>query len=275
MRFLLIIVLFFCISCGGKKEQIFIAGSSAVFPIVNQMIQGFVNENKLIAPPIINGGDSSYGFYYVASKKIDIAMMARDISVEEKEQFSGVNFVVTTIAYDAVVPVVSPEIYNAGVRVLTKLQLRGIYSGGIKNWKQIGGPDKEIIVCDTESKQEVRQTFMKSIFGDAKAKANGADKIINSHDERQRAIIQSDRAIGILSLAGLNKGVRPVALKVDGQVYQATRQSLRNRIFPITRVLNLVTNGEPKSDIKRFIDFVLSSASQRAINKLGYIAVSQ
>ncbi|MCK7535525.1 MAG: substrate-binding domain-containing protein [Marinilabiliales bacterium] len=44
----------------------------------------------------------------------------------------------------------SKEIYDAGVTALTKDQVKKIYSGETRNWKELGGPDEEILVVARE-----------------------------------------------------------------------------------------------------------------------------
>ena len=201
-RFLLVII-FFLLSCDKRGSQLFIAGSTTVIPIVTNLIEDFIILDEDVLPPIINAGGSGLGFAYLTQSKIDIGMMSRNITKEEKNSNLDKNFVINTIAYDAVLPVVSSEIYESGITALTLLQIRQIYDGSIQNWKELGGPDKSIIVYDKESGRGTRHIFMQAIFGDPRAKAKGVDEVVGSNNEEQRAIAQSDSAIGMLSFAWL------------------------------------------------------------------------
>jgi len=64
---------------------------------------------------------------------------------------------------------VSKEIYDAGVTSITKDQVKKIYSGEITNWKDLGGPDEEILVVAREMGSGTRDTFNEDIMGDKKA----------------------------------------------------------------------------------------------------------
>jgi len=124
-------------------------------------------------------------------------MMSRDITPEEKAQFPNLSFTPIAIGRDAVAPVISSEIYDAGVKSLSLAEIAAVYRGEIDNWNKLGGPDKAIFVVDKESSSGTRQTFMKVVMGNSKASAPGADLVIGSNNEEQTAITQSDSAIVI------------------------------------------------------------------------------
>ncbi len=174
------------------------------------------------------------------------------------------------------VPVISSEIYQAGITALSLQQIGRIYLGEINNWKQLGGPDKDILVIDKEASRGTRHVFMQAVLGDKGAVAPGADLVLGANNEEQTAIAQSDAAIGMLSHAWLNDEVKGLAiLLMDGQRIEPTLENIKNGTFPITRDLLLVTNGEPQGQIKDFIDFILSDAGQKIVTESGYVRLQQ
>jgi len=107
---------------------------------------------------VVNAGGSGSGFNQLAEGQTDIGMMSRDITNDELSRFEQYIFTPIAIGRDAVVPVVSSEVYDAGVTQLSFGQIKDIYMGRIDNWNAVGGPDKEIFVIDKESSSGTRQT---------------------------------------------------------------------------------------------------------------------
>lgn len=264
----------FAASC-KKKEAINISGSTTVLPVIAKAAEQF----KLNHPNIniiVNAGGSGVGVNQLGEDKIEIGMISRDITDDELNEYPGVKFVSHSIGKDAVVPVVSSEIYNYGVHALSLEQIGKIYKGEINNWKQVNGPDKDILAVDKENSRGTRHVFMEYVLGDKKAVAQGSDLVLGSNNEEQTAIVQSDSAIGMLSNAWLNKDVNGLSIVLsDNSVINPTITNIINGKFPITRDLFLITNGNPDGNIKRFIDFILSKEGQKIVEELGYVSIIQ
>ena len=223
---------------------------------------------------VVNAGGSGSGFNQLAEGQTDIGMMSRDITPEEKAQFPNLTFTPIAIGRDAVAPVISSEIYEAGVKSLSLTEIAAIYRGDIDNWSEFGGPDKAIFVIDKESSSGTRQTFMKVVMGSSKASAPGADLVIGSNNEEQTAITQSDSAIGMLSHAWFNDDVKGIAIeRTDGTLILPTLDRIRSGSFPITRDLNIVVRDDITPDAQAFIDYLLSDYGQSIVAESGYIPV--
>ena len=263
----------FIIGC-SQPDSIYVAGSTTVLPVISRAADKFTALTG--TPIIVNAGGSGVGINQLGSGKIDIGMISRDLSSSEVSQFPQVEFISHSIGKDAVVPAVSSEIYEGGIQALSFKQIRQIYLGEISNWKQISGPDKEILVVDKETSRGTRHVFMQAIFGDKEAIAPGADLVLGANNEEQTAITQSDAAIGMLSHAWLNNDVKGLAIILDnGRLIEPTLQNISNSSFPITRNLLLVTNGIPSGNNKAFIDFLLSKEGQKIVNASGYVGMYQ
>jgi phosphate transport system substrate-binding protein len=143
----------------------------------------------------------------------------------------------------------------------------------IKNWKEVGGPDREIICIDKERHRGTRHVFMEFLFNDPKAMAKGADIVSGSNNEEQTKIALSDSAIGMLSAAWANQDVKEIGLKMNGKVIFPSRENIKNGIYPISRDLVFLTNGEPQGLVKEFIGFLLSEPGQKIIEESGYVSI--
>ena len=260
-------------SAAKESTTLRINGATTVAPVVAKAAEKF----RLRRPGVrllVSPTGSGAGVQALGSGTADIAMVSRDVEPAEKKQFKNVDFFVVAVGRDAVVPVVSAAVYNAGVTAVSLDDLRKIYSGAVTNWKHFGGPDREILAIDKEASRGTRVVFMESVFGDGNAKAAGAKLVTGSNNEEQSAVAQSDSAIGMLSNAWMNEKVRGLAIKMGQKRIEPTLANINKRIFPIMRDLNLVTNGKPKGLAKEFIDFVLSPEGQVIVEALEYVPIN-
>lgn len=261
-----------CLAACQPSDHISISGSTTVLPAVSKAADTYHMETGQAI--VVNAGGSGSGFNQLAEGQTDIGMMSRDITDEEKAQFPDIIFTPIAVGRDAVAPVVSSEIFNAGVDTLSLTEIASIYRGDIDNWKELGGPDKPIFVIDKESSSGTRQTFMKVVMGNSKAAAPGADLVIGSNNEEQTAITQSDSAIGMLSHAWFNADVKGIAIKrSDGHLIKPTLDDIRSGSFPITRDLNIVIRNDTSPAAQAFVDYLLSEAGQSYVAASGYIPV--
>lgn len=255
------------------KEIIRVSGSTTVLPVVSKAAELF----KLNHPDVmitVNVGGSGVGVNQVGEKTVHIGMISRDITDEDRKIFPGINFVTHLIGKDAVAVALSSEVYDSGIKTLTFQQIRAIYKGEITNWKNVGGPDKDILVIDKERARGTRHVFMKAVFGDKHAEAEGADLVLGSNNEEQTAIIQSDTAIGMLSLAWLNDDVKGVGIQIDNEAIEPSKENIVNGKYPISRDLLLVTDGEPEGILKEFIDFIKDGKGQEIVEESGYVDIN-
>lgn len=264
-----------CLFSCTKKESITISGSTTVLPVISNAADAYKKTHPDINI-IVNAGGSGVGMNQLGEEKTDVGMISRDITDEEIAKYPNANFNVIAVGKDAVVAVVSSEIYNAGITALTISQLASIYKGDIKNWNELGGPDKEILCVDKEAARGTRHVFMEIVLGDKEAEAAGADLVLGSNNEEQTAIVQSDAAIGMLSNAWLNNDVKGLSIKMnDGTSIEPTIANIINGTYPITRNLEIVTRGEPTGQLKAFIDYVLGAEGQKFVEEAGYVKINR
>ncbi len=253
----------------GSRIQII--GSTTVLPVASRSAKKFMKFSS--SRILVNAGGSGVGIHSVAGGRADIGMASRGISKIESERFENVHMQTHPVGIDAVACVVSSEIYQSGVQQLTTSQIAGIYLGKIRNWSEVGGPNRKILVVDKERHRGTRHVFMRYVFGNPLQRTPGTLLVTGSNNEEQAKIAQSDSAIGMLSFAWINDDVKAVSLVDEGKEILPTWESARLGIYPIIRKLNFITAGEPKGDVKAFIDFVKGPEGQQIVKDSGYIPV--
>ena len=272
MKHCLLIICGIILAACARPDTVSVSGSTTVLPVISKAAEAY--QAKTGQRIIVNAGGSGAGFNQLAEGQTDIGMMSRDITSEELAQYSQHTFKPVSIGIDAVAPVISSEIYEAGVTALSLGQIASIYKGETDNWSAFGGPDKDILVIDKEASSGTRHTFMKVVMGSSNAKAAGADLVLGANNEEQTALTQSDAAIGMLSLAWINEDVRGLAIKVGNRRIEPDLATVARGDYPIARDLVIVVRNDIKPEAQKFIDYILSSDGQEHVASSGYIKIN-
>jgi len=213
---------------------------------------------------------SGKGLQALLDGKVTIAGVSRALKKEEKKQ----NLVGTVIGLDAIAIFV--HIDNP-VKNLTKEQLKGIFTGRIRNWKEVGGNDAPI-EPNTEiagAKRATMLEFQEMIMNKAPY-AKGFKEIDFPKDQlfetakNRNAICTVSRGLLVKMSAYMRTKVKVVT--VNGASPKET--DILSRAYIISRPLLLVTKGKPAGEAKRFIDFMLSPEGQNKV-RLNFVRVRQ
>ncbi|MGR6835608.1 phosphate ABC transporter substrate-binding protein [Syntrophomonas erecta] len=236
-----------------------IAGSTSVQPFSEVLAEEFMSRHSGVQVNV-QGGGSTQGITAAVSGAADIGAASRELKDEEIAQ--GV--IGYAIALDGIGVVVNPANKVEG---LTAEQVKNIYLGNIKNWKDVGGKDAPITVVTREESSGTRDAFLNIIMGKENI-INSA--IVQNSTGAVRTTVSGDRnAIGYISLATVTDEVK--LLNIDGVA--ASIENVKNGSYKLQRPFNYVTKGEADSLAKAFIDFVLSDEGQKIIEEEGAFSI--
>ncbi|MCB5559152.1 phosphate ABC transporter substrate-binding protein [Anaerosalibacter bizertensis] len=229
-----------------------IVGSTSVTPLAEELGQEFSNKNPEIKVDI-QGVGSTAGIKATIDKTADIGISSRDLKDEEKE-YKMNEYI---IAYDGIVVAVHPE---NSVEDLDMNTINKIFTGEIKNWKEVGGEDEEILIISREEGSGTRGAFeeildLDSVREDALiAEGNGAVKA---------NIASKKNSIGYISLSYLDDSIK--GLKIDG--IEGTVENIKSGKYKVSRPFLMLTNGKEEPLVKEFLDFVLSEEGQKIVGE--------
>ena len=226
----------------------------------------------------VTGGGSGTGITAMISNTVDIANASRAIKEEEKEQAlaNGVDPVEHVVARDAIAVIINPQ---NPIQELTLQQVSDIYSGKIKNWKDLGGEDRPIVRLSRETNSGTHVYFLESVI----RQGNKEDKTLFSQDTlllpSSEGIITEVRdnpnAIGYDGLGYITPEVKVVAIAKDeasGYVMPSV-ETVNQDLYPVARDLYMYTNGEPQGLIKEYLTWIYSPAGQQIVEDLGFVPV--
>jgi phosphate transport system substrate-binding protein len=248
-------------------EKVTVSGSTTVLPLAESCAEAF-NAQKSNYQATVTGGGTGAGITAIAENRSDIAMASREVTADEKNKY-GNNFKEFEVGLDGICIAVSRQVYDAGVTNLTKDQLRGIYAGGIKNWKELGGPDEPIYAIAREQGSGTRDTFNEIIMGSTTAETPGVRTVALGSAEAKTAIVGSNNAIGYIGFSYIGGNIGIVAL--DG--IMPSVQSIKNSSYELGRHLYFYTFGDPGPAARAFIDFVTGPEGQKIAQENGFIPV--
>lgn len=172
------------------------------------------------------------------------------------------------VAVDSVVVVTHP---SNDVEQLTMDQLRGVFSGQINNWSQLGGADRPINVIAREKDTASYDFFMSYLYGDEKP--NFIPQGIAQDDQQMSNVVYLDRnAIGFVGYA-FQRGAKPVTLVNEcGIATKPDAFSAKTEEYALNRRMYLYNRSDNLDDASRsFLDFVVSEEADGVIGKSGFI----
>jgi phosphate transport system substrate-binding protein len=222
-------------------------------------------------------GGSSGGISMLGEGLVQIGMSSKHLSDADRAKHPKVKFKEIHIGEDAVAMIVSRDVYEGGVRALTKKQLADIYEGRIANWKQVGGPDRRIAFFNKEPGRGTSEVFVHWLYGDVKRAPQVSFPEVGGNEETRNKVASTRGALSQLS-ASWADGKKVFALGImgdDGKVIEPTTENIATHKYPLSRPLFVLTNGEPEGDVKIFIDFLLDPRGQALVKKHGYLALDQ
>jgi phosphate transport system substrate-binding protein len=205
----------------------------------------------------IRSTDSTQGLQAVLKGSAVLGGMSRFLTQEELQQ-AVVN---RPIGYDAVVIYVARE--NPLVN-LTLDQVRGIFLGNIRQWREVGGPDGDILLALKENPSEggIYGQFREVVLA-GQALASPALQF-PGHREAIEYVAENMLGITMGALAFDQKKAK--ILSVDG--VQPSRKSLNVGEYPLARPFVLVYREDPKNgDLNSFLEFVFSREGQRIVER--------
>jgi phosphate transport system substrate-binding protein len=243
-----------------------VTGSTTVLPIAEKAAEAFMDAN-LEADVQVSGGGSSVGVQAVGEGTADIGMASRDLKDAEKEKYPGL--VQHVVAKDGIAVIINPE--NA-VESLTVEQVRQIYTGEITGWNEVGGSDAEIVVVGRDSASGTRGSFEDLVMDKQEFVPTMLEK--NSNGAVQQTIAGTPGAIGYVGLGYVDDTVKGVEIDVDGTLVEPRVENVIAGTYPISRELNMFTDGEATGIAATFLEYILSDEGQAIVEEEGFVPVA-
>lgn len=241
--------------CGPRKASFTMAGSTAFMPFAEKLAEQYMAGNPGVNITV-QGGGSAVGIQSALSGAAQVGMVDLVHLPEEAKALTA-----TVVARDGIVVVVNPA---NKVDNLTMAQVRDIFNGRIRNWKQVGGADAPITVVSREAGSGTRSSF-EEIVGQVDLTKDAL--IQDSNGTIRETVAMDANAVGYLSHGLVNDKIK--AVKIDG--CDCTAEAISSGKYTLVRPIFLLVKGEPAPEITDFIAYVLSPEGQKTIESDGLL----
>ncbi|NPV80627.1 MAG: phosphate ABC transporter substrate-binding protein [Firmicutes bacterium] len=254
------------------QQQLTLTGSTTVLPIAQRAAEVFMQKNR-DANISVRGGGSGNGIAALIDGTTDIANASRFIEMSEvqKAVSKGIYPVPHKIALDGIAIVVHP---SNSIRRLTIEQIKDIYTGKINNWKEVGGPDRKIVVVSRDTSSGTYEVFGELVLKGAKVRADALMQASNG--AVASTVAGTPGAIGYVGIGYLNNKLKDLEVSKDGHEWvKPSNATVISGDYPIARALFMFTNGWPTGLAAKFINFIQSPEGQKLVSEAGFVPLHE
>jgi len=254
-----------------------IDGAAALFPVYSAFVNAVYPETTEIFDGTFEYNNTPLGYQNLAEKNTDIFIGV--YPSEEQMEYAetcGTTFVYTPIGTEAFVFFVHKD---NPIDNLTSEQLRGIYSGEITNWKQVGGKNEKIAAFQ-RNEGSGSQSMLKRFMGDTpimEAPTEMVNTMMSGIIEQVSSYRSKSNSIGFsfrYYVEGIIQNPDIKVLSVDGVA--PTAENIRNGSYSIVTPIYAVTYEEnPNPNVEALLNWILSEEGQYIINETGYVGIAK
>ncbi len=253
---------------GGRSKAITIKGSDTMVILGQRWAETYMKLNPGSTIQVTGGG-SGTGIAALINGGTDICEASRPMKDKEKEQVRarhGRDVKEIPVALDGVAIYINK---SSPIEVLTQAQLKGIYTGKITNWREVGGQDGKIVPYSRENNSGTYVFFKEHVlqnedFAREIQTLPGTAAVVN-------AVSKDPSSLGYGGVA-YGTEIREIPVKRDdtSEAFRPTLENVQSRKYPLSRHLFFYTIGEPGGEVKAFIDWVLGPEGQKVCQEVGY-----
>ncbi len=242
----------------SAAEKIRIAGDPCSVPLITRLADAYAERDRDFFAEV-STYNCTLGVFKAADGEFDMGVSTQN-GLGQNLPHGATNRVIAKSPIVLIVNRTNP------VDNITYEQLKGIYSGEIRNWKDAGGSDIEIknvmlapCVRHTISKQVVPYSEDLNLLKPAQK--------VNPVTYTNKLVSEDPGAMGEQIYGYESDAVK--VLKVDGLL--PDEGTLPHR-YTFYQDFNIVTPGEPVGKVKEFIEFAYSAEGRKIIQEMKHIA---
>jgi phosphate transport system substrate-binding protein len=257
----------------AQQRNVTIKGSDTMVILGQKWAEVFMNKNAGITVQVTGGG-SGTGIAALINGQTDIAESSRPMKDSEKasvKQKRGKEVIELPVAVDGLAVYVHER---NPINELSVQQIKAIYTGAIKNWKEVGGTDGRIILYSRENNSGTYVYFKEHVLENADffptaQTLPGTAAVIN-------AVAKDPRGIGYGGIA-YGKGIKHLRVKADASsvAVDPTMENVLSAKYPISRWLYWYFAGPPTGDALRLAQWVVSKEGQQVVENVGYYPLNE
>jgi len=225
-------------------------------------------------PVSVTTGNTGQGIDALINRTTDVAAASNEITLEQTQRAkkNQVQMKRYVVARDCIAVIVNPA---NPVKDLSLDQLRGILTGAISNWSQVGGQRAAIKLLIRESTSGT-QSFLREHYLKGSPFAKNAQTVLSLNSVIDA--VEKDKAavgyVGMSGAVGAGQKVKVLALKVLSTAKSVKPSPVSTfDDYPLSRPLALYTDENPKPSVEQFVNYCLSPEGQKVASESGFATV--
>lgn len=256
-------------AASSARADITVKGSDTLVILAQKWAEVYMGKNPGQKIQVTGGGTGT-GFAALQNQSTDLCNASRKIKAKEIEtcvKAFGKRPTEYKVAVDGLSVYVSAD--NV-VKELTLEQLGLIFTGKLKNWKDVGGADAPITVYSRENSSGTYEFFKEHVLK-GKDFAASAQTMPGTAAVLQ-AVAKDKNGIGYGG-AAYGAGAKHLQIKVDSGApgIDPTEETVLSQKYPIWRYLYIYVNPAlDKGDIASYLKWIRSDEGQKVVKEVGY-----
>ncbi len=274
MKKFVVASLLFAVAAGmvAAAGSITIKGSDTLVRLGQRWAEEYMKLNKGVVIQV-SGGGTGTGIAALLNGSTDICEASRDMKEKEYKMAAdkGIQPYRVAVALDGIAVFLHK---SNPWESLTLAQLKGIYTGAITNWKELGGSDMRIILYSRENNSGTYAFFKEHVlneedYADQTQTLPGTAAVVN-------AVSKDANGIGYGGLAWATD-VKFCKVKAtdDSPAVEPTLETVSNGSYPISRELYWFFNGKPTGELQKLVNWALSPAGQKVAGDIDYVPLPE
>ncbi|HKE61355.1 MAG TPA: substrate-binding domain-containing protein [Nitrospira sp.] len=173
----------------------------------------------------------------------------------------------TQIAWDGIGILVHLSNFTKEV---TRQQVADIFSGKVREWSDLGGPETKILLIDRPKNQNIRDAFEHQLGIDGKIPTNA--KVIAKDDKVIKTVVGTLPPLSAVAYISLSQGLAVVTSGVAVRLLPVDKvepevPTVKDGRYPLRRPVLLLAKKDPNPLVEAFAQFALSPAGKQIITE--------
>lgn len=252
-----------------QAATITVKGSDTMVILAQKWAEVYMTKNPGVKIQVTGGGTGT-GFAALQNQQTDLCNASRKIRPKEIEtciKAFGKRPTEHRVALDGLSVYVHSD---NPVQELTLEQLEGIFTGKIRNWKEVGGPDAPIILYSRENSSGTYEFFKEHVLKGKDFAANaqtmpGTAAVLQSVAKEKNGIGYGGAAYGV---GAKHLNIRKTSAE---EAVEPTEENVVNGKYPISRYLYIYVNPAlEKGEVAAYLKWIRSDEGQAVVKDVGY-----
>jgi phosphate transport system substrate-binding protein len=257
------------VSASAFAGNITVKGSDTLVILAQKWAEVYMGQHSDVKIQVTGGG-SGIGFAALQSQTTDLCDASRKAKAAEIAnciKAFGKRPTEYAVALDGLSVYVNPE---NPLKELTTAQVGDIFTGKIKNWKEVGGPDAPITVYSRENSSGTYEFFKEHIL-------KGKDFVASAQTMPGtaaivQAVVKDKNGIGYGG-AAYGGSSKLLSIKKDdaSPAIEPTEENVETGKYPIWRHLYVYVNPAlDKGEVAAYLNWIRSDDGQKYVKEIGY-----